>query len=170
MTIENPISTTRKAVKGIAESIAEREFFKKPEPQHFQAAFDSLRRFQELGQEALEKFVLAAAEGKEIKDALGEERHSLFSQLMKEKTALHSADLTSSIEKIMSESESLEEANIKIPEMLLRASTQIVDEIRHDSRIISAFAGEDALLERVSKFSINSISELMGVVLSQILE
>ena len=46
MSIENPISTIRKAIKGSAERFAESEGKRKPKSKHYEEAFENFRKLK----------------------------------------------------------------------------------------------------------------------------
>ncbi len=152
MTIENPIGTIKKAVQAFAEQKAENEFLEKPETRHYDAVFEQFRALKEASPEALETAVKLASNSKEIKDELGSELFILYKKVANELDVEMKDKCMIAFKQLKDENLSKDDLEIKVKELYIRVSKQVVDMFKNDPRIVLAFNGKEELLEKLSKF------------------
>ena|ERR1035437_2150892 len=162
MTIENPISTIRKAVKGTAEQNAAAELIEFPEQKHYEEAFLYYKYLKLFEPEMYEKMISIGAKDKELKDEMGAELLNVFTQVLEEITSKNENKMAASVEQ-------LKEANKNSPEILnqkiLKLNKILIlendGELRKNSRLISAFSAREDLLNRAIDFTSSSMLDLL---------
>ena len=159
MTIEKPISTIRKAIKGSAEQIASTEFFEEPEERHYKEIFDFFRTLKMYQPEMYEKMITIGAKGKELSDEMGKDLHKILSQVLGEISARDKDKMKEAVAQL-EKSLSPEELDKKIIELKERYLNAMGKELINEPRLKSAFTGKEELLEKVIDFLKSTMSEL----------
>jgi hypothetical protein len=162
MTIEKPISTIRKAIKGSAELEAEKEGRKRPKKRHFREAFQFFRFLKMIDPKMYEGSLELMAKAKDLKDEMGEDLYKTFTSVLEE--------ITSKIrEKVKKEYEQIKEKGPLSSEEILELNKKIIiisnEEMKNDSRLISAFLGKEELLNKTIDFI---SSEMLHFVESEV--
>jgi hypothetical protein len=150
--------TIRKAIKGSAEEMTSKEFLKAPEQRHIDAIIGYYKLLQE-DPKLLGKMINLAAKGKEITDELGLDLHKLFGQVRnKELTATMSEDIDAAmLSYYQTKNPSDKDAEKELLFISKRYLDQKAEQLRKDPRIITAFAGKKALLDKVLDFAVSSV-------------
>lgn len=160
MSIEKPISTIRKAVQGSAEEIAANEYLEKPEERHYRETLNFFRFIKIFEPERYEQFVKIGAQGKELKDEMGAEKYKIFSRILREVTERDASKMKEAGDQIKSSNLPSEELSQEILELNTRYLKEKMEELKNDSRIASAFSGQEELLNRSIDFAITSMLDL----------
>jgi hypothetical protein len=164
MTIEKPISTIRKAIKGSAEESALDDFRDTPEQKDFRQAFNFFRYLKIFEPEKYEWIVKTGARGKELKDAVGNELYKMVTQEWEKIINQDSNKLTESIEQIKATSKNYSEVGvyetIHLYELFLKEKAT---QIKSNSKIIGAFSEKEELLNQTIDFATNSMLELFSL-------
>lgn len=151
MPIEKPISTIRKAVQGAAEEMASKESIQTPQAKHYDKVFLVFKTLRNINPKALEKLIIASAEGKELKDKLGNNLMVEFETISSEIFGKHKKNIADEIKKIKVESPSAENFE-KIRSLVNNSFTELGNEIKHDPRLLHLFAGKEDLLDEAVNF------------------
>lgn len=146
MTIEKPVSTIKKAIKGTTEQMASKESLKKPEQRHYDSVINLYKQIRNTSPEMLEKIVIAAAKGKELKDEIGQESEMVFNQVWGELADVYQEELYKSIE--------------KSPDEFKKEINKIGEMSKEDTRIISAFSGKEDALNKCIDYATQTIVDL----------
>ncbi|KKQ36032.1 MAG: hypothetical protein US50_C0001G0034 [Candidatus Nomurabacteria bacterium GW2011_GWB1_37_5] len=150
--LEKPIQTIRKAVNLQAEELAKKEFLPTPEPRHFKAVFDQMKEIREYSPKMLEKLIIVAVQMKDIKEEIGPELDAIFSKVFGELSAGINEKLDVGMKQIMetknitSQTEALQE----LSSLSKRIMEDVINNVKNDARVVSAFKGKEKLLEKVS--------------------
>lgn len=81
MSLENPISTIKKAIRGKAEEMASKEYLDKPEQRHLDKVLGIYKSLRNNPKENFEKQVKYDVERKILKDQMGIEAHKTFNKI-----------------------------------------------------------------------------------------
>lgn len=166
MTIENPISTIRKAVKGSAERLAENSNAKKVKPEHYKEVLGLFRRLKDTNPEILEKLIIASAKDKELKDELGSDFDSIFQQVWIEVNSRYSYRIRHAVKQMKEEKElDAEEAKKRFVNSINEITNEMSIEMRKDPLITHSFMSEKekGLLNKAITVTTTTISELLVV-------
>lgn len=163
MTIEKPISTIRKALKGRAEQKAAENSLDKPEQKHYDESLNFYKRMRDKRPEEIETLILNSAEGKELKDEMGEELYQVFDQIWKEKTKGFLYNLIQKTGEFLenyfdnNNNKDLPRSEFvkKMDEFAETLLNEKAKEIRDDPKIISAFSGKEDVLNKVIDYLIS---------------
>lgn len=161
MTIENKISTIKKAVVAAAEKIALKESMPSPKQEHYERVFELYRQLKNINPNALENLIVVSAKAKELKNETGENLYSLFeteweneelnlkNKLVKKITAIEKQDLTTE----------------KYKQEIMVETNKLFDEIskliENNSKIQEAFSGKKNLLQKNIEFKKSTLSNLL---------
>jgi hypothetical protein len=144
MSIENPISTTRKAIEMSAERIADPTLDGiKPKDKHYDEVFNKFRELKDSNPELLEKLIITLAKDKDLKNEMGSDLYSWFQVIWIEVNSRHAYKIRNTIKKMQLE-------NIADPEKskqnFITSINEIVaemsKEIKIDPVIIHSFTTE----------------------------
>lgn len=157
MSLERPFSTIRKAVEESAEEKASKEFLDRPEPRHFEAAFNFYRTLRESDPEFFEAVVSLTAQRKEVRDTLGVELYSTFDRawtsLINDHTNGYAAKVKAAFEQVQEtknlNQEELEEERIILTKRFLTEAANIIES---DPQLLISFRGKEELLNKAVVF------------------
>lgn len=162
MSLENPFSDIRKAVEGVAEKSAEREFLDKPEERHFLSAFNYFKTIRAIDPEGIEMVIEVAAKSKNMKDEMGSDLYIASNQVLDQLLEGKEEQFNKAVEQIKRTTNSDKEFKEELKRLNLRFLEMKMKEFKKDPRIISSFQGKEGLL--------NKFVELMSSSASNILE
>lgn len=158
MSIEKPISTIRKAIKGAAETEAEQEGLEYPKDRHFKEAFSFYRFLKMSDPKMYEDSLLSAAKGMDLKKEMGETLYKLFTQVLEKITSKNGLEIEREL-KQMKKSNQFSQEELK--KWILELNKKLIKlndmELRKDLRLISAFSRKEELLKRTIDFISSSI-------------
>lgn len=161
MSLEKPFSTIRKAIQGSAENRASKELLDKPEERHYKDAFHFFKSLRAFSPEKVELFITLTAKNKELRNAMGAELYKIFSRVMEDLSNRNEKQFNEAVEQIKTTKKlSHQEMSEDVKKLKERFIKEIVNEFKNDSRIVSAFAGKEKLLNKgieFAKFSSMSI-------------
>lgn len=160
MSIEKPISTIRKAVQGAAEEMASKESIQTPQAKHYDKAFLIFKTLRNMNPEVLEKLIIASAEGKELKDKLGNKLLMEFETISSEIFTEHKKKIIDEVKKIRMEKPSAEHFE-KISALVKNSFTQLGNEIKHDSRLLHLFSGKEELFNEAVNYVCSKMPDLL---------
>lgn len=164
MTIENPISTIKKAVRGSAEHLAMNRNAKKVKPEHYKEVFNFFRELKESNPEKLEKLIILLAEDKELKDELGPDLDSIFQIVWIEVNSRYAYKISTVIKQLKEEKEpDSEESNQKFVNSINEILNEMAIEIKKDPLVTHSFISknEKNLLDKAITRTKKSIFELI---------
>ncbi|MBP6025454.1 hypothetical protein [Ferruginibacter sp.] len=160
MSLENPISTIRKAVQGAAEELASKELLQKAESNHYDKVFLIFKTLRNINPKTLEKVIIASAKGKELKDKLSKELFAEFESVAFEISADYKKKITAQVEKIENDS-SCQNKYEQVTAVTKNIFTDMAYEIKNDPRLLTAFAGKEDLLDEAVNFVHSDLPELL---------
>ncbi len=150
------IATIRKAIRGNAEMMANKEYLNVPEQRHIDSILDMYRTIQLMSPKLLHKYLMISARGTEVYDETGKDLHTIFEKVWDELTANLKNDIEPGLESIgKTKNLSHKELQDKKFDMLTRYFKTKSDELKKDPRIIIAFAGKEKLLDKTIDFIID---------------
>ena len=153
MSIEKPISTIRKAIKGSAEQIASTEFIKEPEERHYKEIFIFFRELKLEQPEVYEKLIKVGAKGKDLSDKMGKDLHEILSQILKEVSTRDKETMEEAVNQIKKNKKlSYEELDNEIIKLKKRYLDGLAIELINNPRLKLAFAGKEELVEEIIDF------------------
>lgn len=151
MTIENSISTIRKAIKGSAEGLASRESLEKPEQRHYDHIFNLYKQLRELNPPMLEKVIMIAAKSKDLKEESGPEIGKVFNQVWNEISDGYEDRLEMAVyagEDDKTQKLSPEIFRQKMYDLMEKFFKEKIIQLKNDPSIVSAFIGKEELLNK----------------------
>ena len=156
MNHEKPIAYTRKAIEATAEALAENDSVEGPDDKHYVKAFDILRRAKQVPNPKIYAGILETMAGQyDLKKELGADRAMLFKNVCKE-----------IIEGIVAplEKQGVTFSGDEFENFLHETISEANKRIRKDPRILSAFEGKEALLDKMSAYLMkeNALFSLKG--------
>lgn len=161
MSIEKPISTIRKAIKGAAEEDALLELKESPEKKHLDDAFNFFRYIKVFEPTKFELLVKIAAEAKDIKDAIGLEKYKLFMDVWTEVCAHGENELKLDTYQILKSEMPLREKQKQNLLLNRQFYKQRALEIRNDSRILNAFKESEELMNKSIEFTTSTALKML---------
>ena len=134
--------------------MAEDEFLLEPDQKHIDYVINLYRALKEENPEVYRNLLLITAEGTEVRELLGKELHDRFNQVWEELTADFKSRMDGAImvEQKTGEILSDYEAKQKTKMLMERYLEEKIQQFRKDPRILTAFAGKEALLEKALDF------------------
>jgi len=167
MSIENPISTIRRAIKGTAERLAESEGKRKPKSKHYEEVFENYRKIQKTNPEMLEKLIIASAKDKELKDELGPDLDAAFQIVWVKVYTRFAYRIRHTIQDIIKDENPLsEESKQKLANSINEIINDMSLEIKKDPLVAHSFLTEKekVLLNKAIAYTRTSIMKLIDVV------
>ena len=164
MSIENPISTIRKAVKGSAERLADSEGERKPKSEHYDKIFEKFRNLKKTNPEILEELIIASAKDKELKDELGMDLDSTFQMIWVKVNTRYAYRIRHLVQDTIKDEDPItEESKQKLASSINGIIDEISIEVRRDPLVVNSFTTEKErnLLNKVIAHTKASIQKLM---------
>lgn len=165
MSIENPISTIRAAIDGVAEKLAANEGLDEPEFNHYQQVLGLFKELRDSCPEVFEKIVINTAKNKALKDEIGNANYNLLANIWEEKNLIEMDSFKSEM-KLFEKSQQYQSPKIfknEAIKVLEKYFTKLKNETKNDIRIISAFNGNEKELEKALILFTEGVIEMFPV-------
>jgi hypothetical protein len=158
MSIENPISTIRKAVKELAERKASAEFLNEPEQRHYKDALTSYKMWRMMDPGSLQIGIKINALEHDYKRKMGPELFKAFDSAWIDATKNAEAELENA-EMQIKETKDLtdDELTLELEKIEDRFLTKKSEEVKNDERLVNLFLENKELLNE----AIDSTAGLM---------
>ncbi|HRH03915.1 MAG TPA: hypothetical protein PLN13_13575 [Bacteroidia bacterium] len=162
MKLEKPISSIRQAIKTSAEKTALLEKLITPEIRHFESALNSFKILRFSNPQKLQNILNVFEKGKKLKEELGPELDFVFQKVNDEVLDSFEEFLIFETEKINAKSNLTqdERAREKLT-LIFNSFNLMLEKVRNDRRIISAFSGKELLLHKAINYMEESLPKLI---------
>ncbi len=163
MSLENPIKQIRKAIKGLAEESASREFLQEPEKRHYDNALALMKSIREIYPDKIENTIKITAEAQEMKEELGP-AFDVFNAVANDVTTKMQTKVSDAL-LVFTEREDLtdENAESEYRNLTDRIVGDILKQIRYDERIGSAFTGKEDSLNKLENYWKDSLLNMFDL-------
>jgi len=151
MSLEKPISTIRKALHGIAEENAFGNLKGTPEKKDFDDAINVLRSLKNSDPEKFELVVKVGAEGKELKDKIGEERYKLFMSIWEDLCINDFTNLNIACDLIEKTPMLVTDKHKAIHKLNENFYTKKLEEMKENTKLKAAFQGNEEIFNQALK-------------------
>ncbi len=162
MSIEKPITTTRKAVERMAEDRASKEFLETPESRHYESVFTTYKMLRMLDPQRLELVVKANAKEQDIKTEMGTDLFNIYQKVWSDVTKEGKNEIDKAVEQLKNTTDlspkHLNEELIKLDERFLKEKSS---QVKNDPRIVTAFLDKGELLNKSIELTTSSMLDLL---------